>query len=191
MKLLRLITLTALLFSPSSVAAGNDRSVTEFNSRKNDTMDWAIVDDGVMGGLSKGKATFTDSGTLRFAGKLSLENNGGFSSVRTKTVVIDLADSKGLIMRVKGDGRIYQLRLNTDARYGSGEVSFKADFPTIKGKWHEVKVPFSKFVASWRGRTLDNKFDPAKIRRLGLLLGDKKPGTFELEVDWIRAFGST
>lgn len=154
-------------------------------------MDWRIVDDGVMGGLSKGKVTLSDSGVLRFSGKLSLENNGGFSSIRTARINLDLSNSKGLTLRVKGDGRTYQLRLSTDARYRSDEVSFKADFPTTKGKWIELKVPFSKFTAGWRGRTLKNKFDPAKIQRLGLLLGDKKAGPFQLEVDWIRAYGST
>jgi monofunctional biosynthetic peptidoglycan transglycosylase len=50
-----------------------------------------------------------------------------------------------------------------------------------------VKVPFSRFSGTWRGVELPEKvFDPAKIRRLGLQLSDKKAGPFELQVDWIR-----
>ena len=189
MKSFRSIALMALVLSPLGAMTAAARSLAEFDSPQDASMDWRIVDDGVMGGLSKGKVSFTKSGTLLFAGTLSLENNGGFSSVRTKTVGFDLSSAEGFALRVKGDGRTYQLRLSTDARYRSGEVSFKADFPTTKGEWREVKVPFRRFVASWRGRTLENKFNPARVRRLGFLLGDKKPGPFQLEVDWIRTYG--
>lgn len=141
-----------------------------------------------MGGLSKGKVSFTEDGTLLFNGKLSLENNGGFSSLRTRDVKLDLSDSDGLEMRVKGDGRKYQVRIASDARYRGMEVSFAAEFATKKGEWIKVQVPFAKLVGSWRGRNLsDETFNSAKIQRLGLILADKKPGPFELEIDWIRA----
>ena len=82
-----------------------------------------------------------------------MENNGGFSSVRTsKSATNDLATYDGLVMRVKGDGRSYEVRLGTDARYRFMEVSFKAMFPTKKGKWTEVKIPFDRFQGSFRGR---------------------------------------
>lgn len=65
-----------------------------------------------------------------------------------------------------------------------------AEFPTKKGKWTEVKVPFSDFTGSFRGMKLkDEKFDPSKISRAGLLLADKKAGPFKLEVDWVRTYG--
>ena len=51
-----------------------------------------------MGGRSKGQLSFTDSGTLQFTGKLSLENNGGFSSLRTRDLKLDLSDSSGLFI---------------------------------------------------------------------------------------------
>lgn len=163
--------------------------MTEFSAADNLAFGWRIVDDGVMGGLSKGNVKTTEEGIMRFQGMLSLENNGGFSSVRTDTVALDLSAAQGLILRVKGDGRTYQLRLATDARYRSMEVSFKADFPTVKGKWHEVKIPFSAFVGSFRGLELPEKtFDPKKIERLSILLGDKKPGAFAMEMDWIRSY---
>jgi hypothetical protein len=54
----------------------------------------------------------------------------------------------------------------------------------------EVKVPFGRFVGTWRGTELPDKtFDSSKIRRLGLQLADKKQGSFELQVDWIRTYG--
>ncbi|MEM1083058.1 MAG: CIA30 family protein [Verrucomicrobiota bacterium] len=164
--------------------------MTEFDP-KDDKMDWRVVDDGVMGGLSKGKLQITDDGILRFSGNLSLENNGGFSSLRTDKVDLDLSQAEGLVARVKGDGRTYQMRFGTDARFRGMEVSFRSEFETKKGKWVEVKVPFDSFEGNFRGMQLkDERFDPAKVRRVGLLLGDKKSGPFELEVDWIRTYGA-
>lgn len=141
-----------------------------------------ITNDGVMGGLSKGNLKRNESGSITFSGNLSLENNGGFSLWRIAEGKWDLSDSKGVKIRVKGDGRTYKIRLATNERYRFGRVSFQADLPTKKGEWAEVTVPFSEMKASWRGRELENKFDPAKIREIGIILADKNPGTFEMEV---------
>lgn len=169
---------------------GAKNSVAEFDPEETGNLGWSVVDDGVMGGLSKGSLAVTDDGVLRFSGNLSLENNGGFSSLRTGGVKLDLSAASGLVARVKGDGRTYQMRLGTDARFRDMEVSFMAEFPTVKDKWTEVRIPFDKFQGSFRGMKLENeKFDPAKIRRLGLLLGDNQAGPFELQVDWIRTYG--
>lgn len=45
---------------------------------------WQIVNDGVMGGRSSSRLTISGDGTASFLGDLSLENNGGFASVRSR-----------------------------------------------------------------------------------------------------------
>ena len=165
------------------------RSITEFDGT--DAIKWTVVDDGVMGGLSQGQLVPGRDGVVRFSGTLSLENNGGFSSFRSGDLALDLGSEAGLVLRVKGDGRTYQVRLATDERYRGMEVSFSAGFATTKGEWTEVKVPFADFKASFRGIDLpDRKFDPAKITRLGILLGDKKQAPFEIEIDFIRTYAA-
>lgn len=162
-------------------------SVTDFSPDETPPMGWSIVDDGVMGGLSRGQMEIQQEGIMRFFGTISLENRGGFSSVRSKSVRFDWSHATAVRLRVKGDGRTYQLRLSTDAEYRGGEVSFQASFETKKDAWVEVTVPFTSLRGSWRGVSLpDQRFDAAKIRRMGLLLGDQKAGPFALEVDWIR-----
>jgi NADH dehydrogenase [ubiquinone] 1 alpha subcomplex assembly factor 1 len=146
---------------------------------------WIAVNDGVMGGLSKGGPEVKD-GSLHFTGDLSLENNGGFSSIRSVNQKYDFSGKTSIVIRLKGDGRKYQLRLATDARYRRSAVSYGSEFSTEKGKWIEVKIPFESLSPSWRGMKLkDPDFDPAKVEELGLLIADKKEGEFELEVDWI------
>jgi len=185
------LAVACLALSQSPAVAGK-KSVAEFDASEAKSLGWRVVDDGVMGGRSKGNIKVSDDGILTFSGKLSLENNGGFSSLRTERLKMNLAEADGLVARVKGDGRTYQMRFNTEVRFRGMEVSFKADFKTEKGEWIEVKVPFDQFKGSFRGMSLSKeKFDPGKISRIGLLLGDKKQGPFELKVDWIRSYGGS
>lgn len=150
---------------------------------------WRAVNDDVMGGLSQGGGVMED-GKLVFSGILSLENNGGFSSVRTESGAFNFTGAEGIALRVKGDGRIYQLRLSTDARHRGSLVSYQRKFETKEGEWMEVKVPFSEMKPSWRGRMLSGHvLDFAKVSQLGILIGDKKEGDFRLEVDWLKTFG--
>lgn len=182
--------LAATILACLPAFAGEPRSVAEFTPEEAGKLEFRVVDDGVMGGLSKGNREISKEGILRFFGTLSLENNGGFSSLRTDALKMDLSGADGIVLRVLGDGRTYQLRFSTDAEYRGREMSFQAGFPTVKGEWTEVKVPFKEFRGTWRGIDLPDKvFDPAKISRLGLQLADKKQGPFELRVDWIRAYG--
>jgi uncharacterized surface protein with fasciclin (FAS1) repeats len=128
---------------------------------------------------------------MKFFGDLSLKNNGGFSTVQSKNVDFNLSNDLGLLLRVKGDGRTYEVRLVSDARFrGKMEVSFAGKFETTIGKWQEVKVPFSEFKGSFRGTDLpDEVLNPAAIQRVGILLADKQDGPFAVEIDWIRTYG--
>lgn len=148
---------------------------------------WTAVNDNVMGGRSEGRPELS-AGVLRFSGELSLENNGGFSSIR-HPVSLDLSDYDGVRLRVRGDGRRYQLRLHSDARYYGRPVAFGGTFATEPGEWVDVDVRFDELQATFRGRQLDGySFDPAKVELLGILLADKQPGPFALEIDRIVAY---
>lgn len=147
---------------------------------------WDALNDGVMGGLSRGGPAVAD-GQLRFAGTLSLANNGGFCSVRTNGRQFDLAGAKAMLLRVQGDGRTYQLRLATDARVRGSHVSYRAEFPTIAGQWTEVRIPFATLVPTYRGDRLDDPpLDLTKVEEIGLLIGDSREGPFVLMVDWVK-----
>lgn len=146
---------------------------------------WIAVNDGVMGGLSSGGPTVA-GGRLVFTGVLSLANNGGFSSVRSSGRGFDLTDASHVVLRVLGDGRSYQLRLATDARYRGSYVSYGAEFATTAGEWIEVRVPLASLRPSVRGNLLQGPpFDASNVREIGLLIGDKREGPFALSVDWI------
>lgn len=147
---------------------------------------WVAVNDGVMGGLSEGRPVVTD-GQLRFSGTLSLENNGGFASVRTTGRVYDFRGVTALVLRVKGDGRTYQLRLATDARIRRSAIAYGAEFQTAAGQWTDVRVPLASLVPTFRGRTLTGPpLDQSRVEEIRLLIGDDREGPFALVVDWIK-----
>jgi len=148
---------------------------------------WDATNDGVMGGLSGGGAQLVEEGML-FSGELSLENNGGFSSIHADGT-FDLSEYDGIRFRMLGDGRTYQLRLQSDAIFQQrGPVSFGKEFATVKGEWIEVFVPFDELKQSWRGRKLSGyTFNAGHVRRIGLMLADKQAGEFSLKVSWVSA----
>ena len=189
----RALILTSLLASaaPTALAALNPTpplAVTLFEfSGAADEPAWIAVNDGVMGGVSRGGAKLID-GSLHFRGVLSLENNGGFSSIRSGGPTRDLQAAKAIMLRVKGDGRTYRLQLATNAEFRRARISYQAEFPTKRGEWTEVTVPLASLVPQVRGQKLSGPpLDRTRIEEIGLSLSDGNPGAFALEVDWIKA----
>ncbi len=179
--------LLAALLCCTPLATAADSNL-EFDSG---TQGWQTVLDGVMGGLSTGRIEAGNGGTMRFSGELSLENNGGFSQVRTSVPEGLLAGARGLLLRVKGDGRTYQCDLrSSQLRLMAG--AYQRTFPTVAGEWTEIELPLGEFVANSFGRRVRNapELDPATIESVGITLADKKEGPFAIEVDWIRPTGT-
>jgi monofunctional biosynthetic peptidoglycan transglycosylase len=140
---------------------------------------WRAVNDGVMGGISSG-TMLQDGEHLVFAGVLSLENNGGFSSVR-RLVRTDLATATGIRLTFRGDGRRYQFRLRQNERFDG--VSWRAEFSTA-GDWQTLELDFADFEPVFRGNIVPGAgpVAPAAIRQIGFLIADKQPGPFRLEI---------
>lgn len=148
--------------------------------------DWYTVDDNVMGGVSSSTVEITDTGILSFSGNMSLENNGGFSSVRSEWYPINLASADGMLLRVLGDGKMYRLRIYSEAT--GNNIAYNANFETTPEHWKLVYIPFSSMVPTYFGSIVDvGSLDTRSIGSFGLMLSDKQPGEFDLQVDWIRA----
>jgi NADH dehydrogenase [ubiquinone] 1 alpha subcomplex assembly factor 1 len=140
---------------------------------------WQAINDGVMGGISSGR--MEQSGDiLRFEGTLSLENNGGFASVR-RPIGEDLSNATGVKLQVRGDGRTYQFRMRQDDRFDG--IAWRAEFST-SGDWQTVELSFNEFIPVFRGRRVPEAGPvvPAAIRQIGFMLADKVPGPFALEI---------
>ena len=99
-------------------------------------LSWYPVHDTVMGGRSKGGVRMADGG-IAFEGYLSLENNGGFASIRSRDVPDALMQSQGIKIRVVGDGRTYlaTIRMKEYNRM----LYLRAPFQTTKDKEEEIE----------------------------------------------------
>jgi monofunctional biosynthetic peptidoglycan transglycosylase len=148
---------------------------------------WTVVNDGVMGGLSRSRFVVNDDSTATFSGVVSLENNGGFASVRTRPRDFGLGGCTHIRLRVRGDGNTYQLRLRLDDNFDG--VAYQALFATAADGWQEVTLPIADFRPTFRGRTVRDAppVDPFSIRQVGFLISEKQEGPFALQIDWIRA----
>jgi monofunctional biosynthetic peptidoglycan transglycosylase len=167
--------------------AQDEKTLLDFRG-PNQAARWVRVNDVVMGGRSQSEMRFTPQGTALFDGVLSLENNGGFASVRTTPHDYGLNGYVGLRVRVKGDGRQFKLRVRTDDRMDGPAYEFH--FDTFAGEWTTIQAPFRDFVPTFRGRRLRNvpALEGANVRQIGFLIADKQAGPFRLEIDWINAY---
>ena len=147
-----------------------------------DISDWRTVDDTVMGGVSDGNFKLNEEGHGLYSGSVSLDNNGGFSSLRYRMPSIRIEGATKAVLRLKGDGKTYQFRTKTD---DYDRHSYVSNFET-SGEWEEVEIELHKMKPQWRGRRLDMADYPAEmLSEIAILIGNKREEDFALELDWI------
>ncbi|WP_386130440.1 CIA30 family protein [Winogradskyella litorisediminis] len=153
----------------------------DFNSESN-ISNWRVVDDVVMGGRSDGNFKLNEDGHAEFSGDVSLENNGGFSSVRYNFETVDASKYSTFKIYLKGDGKSYQFRVksNDNQRY-----SYIYEFQT-SGKWEIISIPFNQMKPAFRGRQLNQpNYNGNTMEEIAFLIGNKKPQSFSLLIDKI------
>tara|TARA_B100000900_G_scaffold278075_1_gene237838 strand:+ start:524 stop:1015 length:492 start_codon:yes stop_codon:yes gene_type:complete len=155
--------------------------IFDFNKDSN-IKDWRVVNDGVMGGLSQGEFDLSADGHGIFYGHVSTKNNGGFSMVRYPIQEIKSDKSSKIILKIKGDGKKYQLRIkNNQSNFYSYITTFKTS-----GEWEEIVIPVKEMFPSFRGRKLNQaNFSHEKIEEIAFLIANKKEENFRLLIDSI------
>lgn len=146
---------------------------------------WQIINDGVMGGLSEGVAEVTKE-TLFFQGKVSLENNGGFSSLRGPFKKYDLSNFKIVKIKYRSTGQDIAFRMELDQRWFM--PAFKENLPETANEWHTIKLPLTEFKEYRIGRATGQTMSTEKLAsviRLGFITNTKKACAFEFEVDYM------
>ena len=160
--------------------------LSEFTGDSPD-LGWYIQNDNVMGGQSQGRFKIV-SDELIFSGNTNTDG-GGFSSIRTHPLQLNLSDRSGIRVKVKGDGRRYTWHLQTDARWRGRLVNYWADFNTSMDEVVSVDIPFTSFVPQFRGFKLDGpELNTRQITQLGLYIYDKNDGPFELVLLSVEAY---
>ena len=149
---------------------------------------WMVVNDDVMGGVSRSNVKLHSDGYLLFDGEVSTNYGGGFASVRTDYENWEIEKYEGFILRVKGDGKTFQFR----CRLGNNinQIAYRHYFQADNEDWQEILLPFKEFLPTYRGRVLTNipQLDPKEIKQFGFMISDKQVGKFHLKIDWIGVY---
>jgi hypothetical protein len=146
---------------------------------------WFVRNDAVMGGVSSSRFSVTN-GTLKFSGRVRLENDGGFAGIRSYPKRVNLSRFSGVRLRVRGDGKQYAFQLVTSS---ANRVTYRAVFATTAGEWREVSLPFKSFRPTRSGNLLRGPaLDTTSVERFGLTVGNGRAENFACELDWIRAY---
>jgi len=178
------------------------KNAFDFTQASSDISAWGALDDVVMGGVSEGSFFMAGSKprSAVFAGRVSTENSGGFSSVRTRNFEppFNFQGQEGLWLRVKGDGQRYKFIVRNSQSWDS--PAYVYIFDTVADEWIDVRVPFADLVPTFRAKSVPSSspFDPGQTVSFQLMLskfeydGRLNPqfsaGPFNLAVAKIEAY---
>ncbi|XP_033001508.1 complex I intermediate-associated protein 30, mitochondrial [Lacerta agilis] len=183
------------------------RVIWEFRSQE-DLDKWVISSDVEIGGKSEiymqlGKnnqaallygninTTVPRDGETRYSGYCSMRSKPRLVALDRKKPY-DWSNFNTLVLRVRGDGRPWMINIYTDPYFSHQKDDIYNYFMYTRGGpyWEEIKVPFSKFFFTSRGRIQDNQHALwlDKISTLGFTIADQVNGPFQLEIDFIGLF---
>jgi len=170
----------------AAMAVGKEevKRLLDFES-VDDTALFQPVDDAVMGGVSSSRLAPAGPGIAAFEGTVSLENGGGFASVRSRPRDWDTAGATAFVLRVRGDGKRYRFNVRTPGHPAA--FRYEAPLEPPAGVWTEVDIPLARLSGKVFGRRVPviAPPDPGRIHSLGFMISDGQDGPFRLEIDWI------
>ncbi|MEW6998728.1 CIA30 family protein [Colwelliaceae bacterium BS250] len=148
--------------------------------RPKEVDNWRVTNDGVMGGKSLGYMLFKEDHGV-FTGDISLDNNGGFSSVY-RSIEQLTSDIDAITLDIQGDGLTYQLR--TVVNIDGYRLTYKHEFNTTAGQRQRLQFSLADFQATFRGRLISNAptLKAEDIVEAGFLMTNKVAGKFYLSV---------
>ena len=150
-------------------------------SNPNTLRDSWIVNDGVMGGVSQSSLRQDEDGMF-FEGMVSLENNGGFASMRSS---VKFPQGIQLIeLLAKGDGKRYKLVLRTEL---APRVTYVADFIALP-TWQTYRFNLSQFKSTFRGRDVNAPtLSFSDVIDFGILISNNQAGSFAIQLKTLKS----
>ena len=176
---------TFLLFLSFSGILKDQSYRVDFGSNSDGDAGWYIVNDGVMGGRSIGKGEIKEQSIL-FEGVISLENNGGFASIRSQYGRLDLSNYEHLVIRYRSSGEPCKIMLESSSQFW--QPYFAQRLEATDQKWRTARFNLKEFkqyrLTELTGATA-NQDDLKNIIRVGIMTDSKKASAFSIEIDYI------
>ena len=150
-------------------------------TNSNTMRDCWIINDGVMGGVSQSSLR-QDAQGMFFEGMVSLENNGGFASMRSS---VRFPQGTQLIELIaKGDGKRYKLVLRTEL---APRVTYVADFIALP-TWQTYRFNLSQFKSTFRGRDVNAPtLSFSDVIDFGILISNNQAGSFAIQLKTLKS----
>ena len=157
-----LIVLILVLMSLKS------KSENIFTDKFESKVEWELITDQVMGGVSTGKLKFKTLNSNNVAiitGNVSTKNNGGFIQIRRNLKNFNLNDAKSIKIVAKGNNEKYFIHLrtsNTILPWQYYQLSF-----IVTNNFKKFIFPIDKFQKS--GFFLPTKINSKTIKSIGIV----------------------
>jgi len=179
-------TLLLLILCLSTLESFGQSSIIDFGNSAEKNQEWKLLSDNVMGGVTKSKIEYTNNSVL-LTGNISLDNYGGFSSIKTNYKNIDLSNFNGIKIKFKSANQKFAFTLEDNQNWM--QPNFKREFsPKKDNTWEEVIIYFKDFQEVVIGKPTGNRMKSKSLEnivRMGIMTYEKKEGPFSLEVDYI------
>ena len=148
---------------------------------------WSSLGDQVMGGQSDGKLVASEEGVGLFHGTVRLDNGGGFASVKGDLPEpVDASQWTGIELLAQGDGKTYKIGLRNSTNRRS--IVYQHAFTPGTEDWTRIRLPFSEFIPTWRGKTLTDEaaLNLSHLASVSLFVSGGQVGEFRLRMqDWV------
>ncbi|MFO0358829.1 MAG: CIA30 family protein [Sphingobacteriaceae bacterium] len=175
-----------LLLAISTLQSFGQSSVIDFGNSAGKNQEWVLLSDNIMGGVTKSKIEYTNN-SVKLSGNISLDNFGGFSSIKTKYKSFDLSKYKGIKIKFKSSYQTFVFTLEDDNNWT--QPNYINEFSSKKeDTWEETTIYFNDFKEIVIGQPTGNMMKSKSLKnivRLGIMTHEKKEGSFSLEVDYI------
>ena len=149
-----------------SLAMASEKSFESFDPNNNRS--WSFFTDGVMGGVSSGKAFLGKSGSdnfVRLEGNVSTANNGGFIQIRHSLAKPLDKNIQGMSLKVRGNGERYYIFIRTSSTLLPWQF-YNASFNTSKN-WKLIKINLEEFQPS--SSFLRKTIKSSSIKSIGIV----------------------
>lgn len=178
--------LILLVLCISALQSFGQSSIIDFGNSAEKNQEWKLLSDNIMGGVTKSKIEYTNNSVL-LTGNISLDNYGGFSSIKTKYKSVDLSKYNGIKIKFKSTNQKFAFTLEDNQDWT--QPNYKREFSSKKeDTWEEVIIYFKDFQEIVIGETTGNMMKSKSLKnivRMGIMTYEKKEGPFSLEVDYI------
>jgi hypothetical protein len=178
-----------LLLSLVIVKASEKTLKYDFGNTSGKIQDWVLISDIIMGGISKAMIKYTDNSVI-MKGDISLDNFGGFASVKTRFKAIDLSTFSGINIRYKALNQQFAFTLEETQNWT--RPNYKKEFTSNKQDTWEIATiylkDFKEYVIGEATGEYINLSSRKNILRMGIISTDKREGPFSLEIDYIEFF---